>query len=338
MTIRGVRPISARSFSAKATIVHGGKYDYSGTQYIKAKQEVAITCPIHGVFWQHPNAHLLGKGCAKCAHYGPSKGEQQVFDYIATLDNTAMQSDRKLLGNRQELDIVIPAKKLAVEYNGVVWHSAKFGTDRDYHQKKSEAAKRMGYRLIHIYSDEWESKQDWCKAFLRMQIVGPERKVFARKCRFSPVAPTTARDFHAEYHLQGTRSGEHIGVYSGEELLAVATFRTGELARWTVKFGVVIVGALSKVVKHYGREVFSFCDTGKHTGEGYLAAGFKLASEGVVSYHYTDGYTRTNRQHFQKHKLLKNPLAKGNTEQELAQSLGYYQIGGCRQAKYVYSA
>ena len=80
--------------------------------------------------------------------------------------------------------------------------------------------------------------------------------------------------------------------------------------------------------------LISFCDTGKNDGLGYLAAGWTKAGDGLPGYHYTDGYQRIGRQHFQKHKLLARG-AKGENEIELAASEGFYQIGACRQLKFV---
>lgn len=57
-----------QSFVKKAKEVHGDVYDYSATQYARSSQKVEIKCPIHGVFWQKPNAHISSAaGCPKCA-------------------------------------------------------------------------------------------------------------------------------------------------------------------------------------------------------------------------------------------------------------------------------
>jgi len=53
-------------FIAKASKKHGGKYDYSKVVYVNASTKVCIICPVHGEFWQTPNAHLIGQGCPKC--------------------------------------------------------------------------------------------------------------------------------------------------------------------------------------------------------------------------------------------------------------------------------
>lgn len=54
-------------FIKKATIKHKGKYIYTHCNYIDAKHDVVITCPIHGDFTQNANSHLNGNGCPKCS-------------------------------------------------------------------------------------------------------------------------------------------------------------------------------------------------------------------------------------------------------------------------------
>lgn len=54
-------------FIQKSTQIHNGKYDYSKVVYRGNKYKVCIICPEHGEFWQNPNTHLRGGGCAKCA-------------------------------------------------------------------------------------------------------------------------------------------------------------------------------------------------------------------------------------------------------------------------------
>ena len=55
-------------FIEKAKKVHGNKYNYSKVEYINSKTKVCIICPEHGEFWQEPNKHLYGYGCAKCGY------------------------------------------------------------------------------------------------------------------------------------------------------------------------------------------------------------------------------------------------------------------------------
>ena len=56
-------------FIEKSMKIHGGKFDYSKTDYIKSNENVIIICKIHGEFLQMPSGHLSGAGCSKCSGY-----------------------------------------------------------------------------------------------------------------------------------------------------------------------------------------------------------------------------------------------------------------------------
>ena len=58
--------LTTNEFIEKARNVHGNKYDYSETKYIKGSKKLKIICSIHGVFEQTGESHLSGNGCKKC--------------------------------------------------------------------------------------------------------------------------------------------------------------------------------------------------------------------------------------------------------------------------------
>lgn len=55
------------NFIERSRAVHGGRYDYSETVYVRSGDKVIITCKKHGDFEQIPSNHLSGFGCAKCS-------------------------------------------------------------------------------------------------------------------------------------------------------------------------------------------------------------------------------------------------------------------------------
>jgi hypothetical protein len=71
--------LTTEMFIEKAKKIHGDKYDYSKTNYIRSNKKVEIICPIHGPFWQRPNDHLSGCGCSSC---NDSKGEEIIDKYL----------------------------------------------------------------------------------------------------------------------------------------------------------------------------------------------------------------------------------------------------------------
>lgn len=68
------------SFVAKAIKVHGNKYDYSKSVYVKAKEKVEIICEEHGSFFMTPNNHHNGKGCPKCGDIQCSLKQRKTLE------------------------------------------------------------------------------------------------------------------------------------------------------------------------------------------------------------------------------------------------------------------
>jgi len=74
----GTKQQTTNEFIKKANAVHGSKYDYSSVNYTKARENVKIICPDHGVFCQTPNNHLRGAGCKYCAGNTPKTTQQFI--------------------------------------------------------------------------------------------------------------------------------------------------------------------------------------------------------------------------------------------------------------------
>lgn len=64
------RKLTTEQFILDSRKVHGNKYDYSKTKYVKNSEKVCIICPKHGEFWQIANDHKRGKGCPYCSGVG----------------------------------------------------------------------------------------------------------------------------------------------------------------------------------------------------------------------------------------------------------------------------
>ena len=63
---------TTEKFIKKAKLIHGDKYDYSKTKYVKSSEKVKIKCSKCGnIFEIAPNAHLKGQGCHCLVKKGP---------------------------------------------------------------------------------------------------------------------------------------------------------------------------------------------------------------------------------------------------------------------------
>ena len=168
------RKLTQSEWIEKATKKHNGKYDYSKVLYEHSQKKVIIICPIHGEFEQQANSHLLGAGCIHCASEKySSEPEQEIINMLNDLKICDIQqSNRTILSNYNELDLYLPDYNLAIEYNGLYWHSSEF-KDNLYHQRKYEECYKKGINLIQIFEDEWifqkEKVIDKLKGYLNIQ-------------------------------------------------------------------------------------------------------------------------------------------------------------------------
>lgn len=118
--------------------------------------------------------------CLKCypKMYGYSQTQKQIRQFCQCYYNVIANSFKIL--NRKQLDIYIPQIKLAIQVNGIYWHSRQSGTPLNYHLDKTLQCQRLGIRLIHIWQDQWinnsqQIKNKLIKIFQNKEIIQFEK-------------------------------------------------------------------------------------------------------------------------------------------------------------------
>ncbi len=81
------RKSNTDEFILKAREVHGDRYDYSKTNYVSSRDNVTITCSIHGDFQQAPNKHLKGQGCPTCGSKSSADSKRMGQDIFIDQSN-----------------------------------------------------------------------------------------------------------------------------------------------------------------------------------------------------------------------------------------------------------
>lgn len=82
-----------------------------------------------------------------------SSGELEVSEFLRKHDIECVLNDRSLLGGK-EVDILVPEHMLAIEYNGLYFHSLSLKPNKKYHQEKTLQLQALGYQVIQIYEDQ----------------------------------------------------------------------------------------------------------------------------------------------------------------------------------------
>lgn len=115
--------------------------------------------------------------CNQCNKSIGSNGEQEVFDYIASIyDGDISRSNRKLI-SPYEIDIVLHDLKICIEFNGDYWHSTKINDDPNYHLNKTLLCENLGYDLLQIRENNWNlnKKEIKRKLFNRINNIYDKR-------------------------------------------------------------------------------------------------------------------------------------------------------------------
>lgn len=276
--------------------------------------------------------------CEDCHQFEyPSRSifEKNIASVIKEIVSD-VQTNKRI--GKYEFDIMIPSKHLAIECNGVYWHSELY-KGKMYHYDKKIVAESNGLSLVQIWEDEWNnpSQREIIISRLKSKL-GLARKVYARECKVDyDVHLAEAKRFLNENHLYGsTQSAEiAIGLLYDNEIVMLATFgkprklmskkseSSYELLRLCTKKGMTVVGGFSKIMKHFGmshnESVYSYVDLcwSDIDNKGYKNAGFAYDSYTGPTYYWMISGKRYNRLQFTKDRLAKLGYDPKKSESEI---------------------
>lgn len=283
------------------------------------------TNPEHTWPAQISNRTQHNSGCPKCRQ---SSGEKGVGEFLRTLGLT-IEIGRRDIICPLEVDIFLPDLNLAIEYNGVYWHSKK---KRNDHKTKVEALRELGIDLLVIWEDDWRDRPDVVERMLRHKTgKATEPTLGARKTTVIEATFADASMFLEAHHIQGPMRGtSYLGLEHEGVLVAVAVFaKTGKadqllLARFATS--APIPGGFSKVMaaasKRWPAASFlTFADLAVSNGDLYERTGW--TADGLVrpDYQYVVGYRRVHKFNYRRARFESDPKLKFDpslSESELA--------------------
>ena len=271
---------------------------------------------------------ILGDGhCPKCTT-NISKVEREIYKWIKSVCPDTLQSVRDIDGV-SEVDIYVPSKKVAIEYNGHYWHSVKklmtrgmtYAEAKKYHRNKSLECERNGIRLIHVWDYEWEDERK--QRVLKNIILGAlgmlTERYYARDCKVCRYDNTSPRweelsQFFAENNIQGNRGGNLVYTLEKDNRILMA-YKFGrpsggkakikyqyEMVRGASAPGVQVIGGATRLWKHFMDEVkpesiVYYIDYNYFDGRSVEKIGLKCVGgePGVRNYFVKDGVVK-NRQ------------------------------------------
>lgn len=312
-----------------------GRFEIFNEHFYRRIQDGTELCTVL-LPYQHPHQHNTSV---------------EVFIKML-LDNWGVQyiqNDRTVL-TPKEVDFYIPSRKIAIECNGLRWHSTEF-KDKQYHYNKFTKCSELGIQLISIWEDWIVNAPNIVSSLLYSKLGLGHRTIHARKCEVRKVDHNESNDFLFANHIQGKCvSSVRLGLYFNNELVSLMTFgkkrpgqgnktSTWELIRFCNKLGSQIPGAASRLLKHFIRNynpnhIISFSSNDISTGDLYKQLGFIRTNQSLAYWYVGRDYKRHHRFTFCKAKLVKMGYDSSKTETEIMRSLPYYCIYDSGQTKW----
>ena len=322
----------------KCTLCESKTFEIDKNVFVQRSSQSTVICPIKLPLMD--NASLA---------------ETELLDYIKSIYDGEIETGDRSIISPLELDIVIPDKHIAIEFNGVFWHS-DFNPRmcKTYHRDKSLKCRDKGYQLLHIWEDDWYNRKDIIKDYIKSKLGLCSKRIYARKCHVREIDAHTARLFVDSNHIQGYSNATYkIGLFYDDVLVSVMLVgklrdmmgskpKDGhyEIYRVVSREDTEVVGGFSKMLKYFERTynpecIITYGDLCYTLGNVYLKCGF--TDEGLSSpcYSWQINGVRYHRSNFMKCKLEECRKDPSLTEDQAMRSRHAYKVWDAGKIKFV---
>ena len=318
---------------------------YSENPEISKKiiESVNTTCKLkYGVDWPCQLSQ-----CREATNSIISSRNKEIAEKIESLGLTVELE--KHLG-KYSFDICIESIKTLIEIDPTYTHNAvgnhwnPNGLDSKYHKNKSEAAKKHGYRCIHVFDWDDESKI--------INLLQPKTSTGARKCEIGLVFEDDCDAFLDKFHLQNTCKGQvvRLGLFYQDQLVQVMTFGKPrynknyewELLRLCSDSKYLISGGAERLFKYFvntftPQSIISYCDLSKFTGSVYYKLGMihlRNTAPTKVWSKWDSKITDSLLRQRGYDQLFGTDYGKGTSNEALMLEHGWLPVYDCGQAVY----
>ena len=260
--------------------------------------------------------------------------EQEIFDIITNnYSGEVERHNRTILGGK-EIDIYIPEKGIAIEFNGSYWHSDKL-KDRYYHRNKTLGCHNKGIRLITIFDYEWK---DTLKNYLISNMIVSllrDSEDTIINYHITEIDSELAYSFEQCNHIDGAvhshiniglldEVDNLIGVMSFSRLDDIADYEF-ELNRFCIKQNFNVTGWKQRLFEYFiynynPNSVISYCNISKYSENDYIDLGFKH-----------NGYSEPD------YVLYEENTGKIYTKEQLVENVNYLRVYDCGSSIYIWN-
>lgn len=285
-----------------------------------------------------------------CGHNANSSlAEQEVHSFIK--NDLKVDCEHRYKSDGVEFDIYIPSKRIAIEYNGLVWHSEQFADNPRKDYDKYKFCQRNNIRYVGIFEDEWLREKERVQKYLS-SLLGVQSKVKIRpqqlQIQYQTSNDNDIKNFLNKHHYIGGKGGfQHVWkCYYQDKLVAVLVVGSPtrqkiaevyELRRICLHSSYRCYGLWSFLLKNFVKPklspatLTSFSDNRRDVGNLYQKIGFKKIKMIRPDYYWIKGQKRYHKSNLKK---TVEERKTGKTEKQLREAQGYYRLWDCGKIKW----
>ena len=227
----------------------------------KVDKILLVKCLVCGTEKYESLLNIEHGRCLKC-HPGGSRAQEEIAQYVESLGVEINRNDRSILDNRLELDIYVPSRKFAIEYNGLYWHNENYKPAM-YHEYKSAICRDKNINLFHVYEDEWRDKKEIIKSMIRHKLGLTEKKYFASRLEIRQLKsndPLIIKFLNNNHLENSTWCHTTFCLFDNDIPIAMMCIRksnnkklqcvVGDIIRYATLINTHVHGGFSRLLKH----------------------------------------------------------------------------------------
>ena len=196
-------------------------------------------------------------------HRNLSQPQIELQEYIKSIYKGEIIINTKKIITPYELDIYIPDKQLALEFNGNYYHTTE-KLDKKAHYNKSIMCEKLGIRLIHIFEYEWiDNRQRLILENIIKGALGFNKTLYARNLDIVIKESKEMKSFFNDNNIQGFRGGKfaiclidkvtkeiYMSYLFGDAFFGKGKYQY-EVIRGATKLGYNVIGGASKIWNYF---------------------------------------------------------------------------------------
>jgi len=286
-----------------------------------------------------------------CGEYSNrvSKGEKEIVDFIKSFYLGDIVENTRRIICPKELDIFLPEKKIAIEYDGIYWHSGEKG--RDARILKQVLCKNKDIKLLSIFENEWKENRSFVERSLINLLGTKEEERNSGNWEIGIINKSTYEYFCIEYGYKEYREcSVIIGIFCSDILIQAIGFNkikgenSFEMMSECSKIGVHLKDSEKLIIQYFEslvspKTIITYCDSILDNVDVLQSLGFvKDINKLPCPYkYYKRGSTHLidpNSKEFKQ--IVSSILIDENlNEQENMENNKYYRFYGREQSLFI---